>query len=152
MFGTADLAVYDRGGRLTAIAEIKNKLGTSTEWAAQTRRNMLDHGRSYSADFFLIVTPDRLYVWKGADTEPVETPPTYEADTQPGFGSYLESAGLDGRHLSNDAFELLVSAWLGDVIWSEETAGEREDDQDWLAKSGFRRALKGGRVEFEAAV
>ena len=151
MFGTADLALYDRSGRLTAIAESKNKTGTSTEWAAQTRRNMLAHGRSYRADFFLLVTPDRLYVWKDVGTEPVQTPPTYEADTLSGFGAYLESSGLDARHLSNGAFELLVSAWLGDVIRTEETAGEH-DDHDWLAKSGFRSALEGGRIEFEALV
>lgn len=112
---------------------------------------MLAHGRSYSADFFLLVTPDRLYVWKDVGIEPVQTPPTYEADTLSGFGPYLESSGLDARHLSNGAFELLVSAWLGDVIRPEETAGEHRD-HDWLVKSGFRRALEGGRIEFSALV
>ena len=55
MLSTADLALYDpssereahrwlrdsAAGRLTAIDEVKNKLGTSPEWAAQTRRNLL---------------------------------------------------------------------------------------------------------------
>ena len=152
MLATADLALYDRSGRLAAIAEVKNKLGTSREWAAQTRRNLLAHGRAYSADFFLLVTPDRLYVWKGANTEPVQAPPTYEADTAPRFAPYFESAGVDPRSVSGHAFELLVGAWLSDVIRSEQTTGESSDDQNWLAVSGFHSAVKGGHIEYEAVV
>ena len=152
MLATADLALYDRSGRLTAIAEVKNKLGTSREWAARTRRNLIAHDRAYSADFFLLVTPDRLYVWKGAGIEPIQDPPTYEADTRPGLAPYFESAGVDPRYVSGHAFELLVGAWLSDLIRSAETAGESSNDQDWLAKSGLRTAVKGGHVEYEAVV
>src|SRR5712692_3129010 len=35
-----DLALYDHNGRLTAVAEVKNKQGTSREWAAKLRRNL----------------------------------------------------------------------------------------------------------------
>ena len=118
---------------------------------AQTRRNLLAHGRAYSADFFL-VTPDRLYVWKGAGTEPVQAPPAYEAETGPGLAPYFESAGVDPRYVSGHAFELLVGAWLSDVTPSEETAGESCDDRNWLSKSGFRSAVKGGHVEYETVV
>ncbi len=152
MLATADLALYDRSGRLTAIAEVKNKLGTSREWAARTRRNLIAHDRAYSADFFLLVTPDRLYVWKGAGIEPIQDPPTYEADTRPGLAPYFESAGVDPRYVSGHAFELLVGAWLSDLIRSAETTGESSNDQDWLAKSGLRTAVKGGHVEYEAVV
>lgn len=152
MFFTADLAIFGRSGRLKAVAEIKNKRGTSPRWAAQTRRNILAHGRSYSADFFLLVTPDRLYVWKGAGTKPVPTPPTYEADTESGFAPYFERAGVDPRSVSGDAFELLVGAWLSDVIRSEESAPEQGNGQSWLAKSGFLSAVKGGRIKYEAVV
>lgn len=152
MLSNADLALYDRSGRLIAVAEIKNKLGTSREWAAQTRRNLLAHGQGYSADFFLLVTPDRLYVWKGAGTESVQAPPTYEADTRPGLAPYFESAGVDPRDVSGHAFELLVGAWLSDLIRFEETTGASSEDQAWLSKSGFRNAVKGGHVEYEAVV
>ena len=47
-----DLALYDHDGRLTAVAEVKNKQGTSREWAAKLRRNLLAHGGHYKADFF----------------------------------------------------------------------------------------------------
>ena len=152
MPATADLALYDRSGRLTAIAEIKNKRGTSREWAAQTRRNLLAYSRAYGVDFFLMVTPDRLYAWKDAGTEPIPAPPTYEADTRPGLAPYFESAGVDPRYVSGHAFELIVGAWLSDLTRLEELMGEPSDDQNWLAKSGFRSAVKDGHVEYDAVV
>lgn len=151
MFTLTDLALYDRSGRLTAVAEIKNKLGTSCEWAAQTRRNILAHGGSYSADYFLLVTPDRLYLWKDAGTDPVRVAPTFEADTRQEFAPYFESAGVDPSHVSGHAFELLVAAWLGDITRSVDAAEEPPYDQSWLVKSGFRTAIRDGRIEFEAA-
>ena len=151
MFARTDLALYDRNDRLTAVAEIKNKPGTSREWAARTRRNILAHGGSCGADFFILVTPDRLYLWKDAGTDPVRIPPTYEADTQLEFAPYFESAGVDPRHVGGHAFELLVATWLGDVIRSEGTGEEPAGDRSWLAESGFRAAVKDGRIEYEAA-
>ena len=153
MLTRTDLALYDRSGRLTAVAEIKNKLGTSGEWAAQTRRNILAHGEPCNADFFLLVTPDRLYLWKGRGTDPAQiVPPTFEADTLQEFAPYFESAEVDPQHVSGHAFELLVAAWLGDITRSAETTGKLSDDQSWLAKSGFRAAILDGRIEYEAVV
>ena len=40
----ADMVVYDRAGQLALVVEAKNKLGTSSDWAAKMRRNMLAHG------------------------------------------------------------------------------------------------------------
>ncbi len=151
MFNRWDLALYDHSGRLTAVAEIKNKLGTSLEWAAQTRRNILAHGGPSNADYFLLVTPDRLYLWKGAGTDSAQVvPPTFEADTRQEFAPYFQSADVDPRQISGHAFELLVAAWLGDITRSTGTADRLFDDQSWLAKSGFRAAMRDGRIEYEA--
>ena len=150
MVACADIALYDRGGRLTAVAVITNRYGTSREWAAQTRRNILAHGSSCNVDYFLLVTLDRLYLWKDAGTDPVRIPPTFEAVTHSEFAPYFKKAGLDPRHVSGHAFELLVSAWLGDVIRPEGTPEKFGGDRSWLAKSGFHTAIKDGRIEFEA--
>ena len=152
LYFPVDLALYDRSGRLAAVAEVKRMLGTSTEWAAKTRRNMLAHGGLTHAEFFLLVTLDRLYVWKGAGTDPVPTPPTYVADPTAGFAPYFDSAGIDPQRVSPNAFELLVSAWLGDVIRSEDPPDEIDRDQGWLVKSGFLDAVRDGRIEYQAAV
>ena len=151
MVAYADLALYDRSGRLAAVAEVKNRFGTSREWAAQTRRNILAHGAPSEADFFLLVTPDRLYLWKDAGTDPIRVPPTFEADTQPEFAPYFQRAGLDPHDVSGHAFELLVAAWLGDVIRSEGAVANFAGDRSWLSKSGFHSAVRNGRIEFDAA-
>ena len=62
----------------------------------------------------------------------------------------LKAPGWIPRHVSGHAFELLVAAWLGDITRSVETTKELADDQSWLAKSGFRSAVKDGRIEYEA--
>ena len=151
MYVRADLALYDPGGRLVALAAVQNKRGTSREWAAKTRRNILAHGGFSDADFFLLITPDRFYLWKGAGIAPVELPPTHEVDAEAAFAPYFERTGVDPRSVGGYAFELIVAAWLGDVMRSAVSTEGRVDDRDWLARSGFGTAVRGGRIEYEAA-
>ena len=148
----ADLALYNGNGRLTAVAEVKNRFGTSPNWAAKTRRNILAHGGQWGSDFFLLITPDRLYVWKDAGIDPIERLPTYEADTGRIFAPYFENAGIDPRQVSGQAFELVVAAWLSDLTRSSDTPKELTCNQGWLDESGFRAAVRDGRIEYEALV
>lgn len=143
----ADLSLYDAHGALTGIVEVKNRIGTSRQWAAKTRRNLFAHGLGWGAGFFLLVTPDRLYVWKDADA--AEVPPTYDVETGRTFDTYLEHAHLTPGQLSGYAFELVVAAWLGDLVHG---TGDEDDytGQDWLEQSGFRDAVRDGRVELDA--
>lgn len=143
----ADLSLYDANGHLAAIAEVKNRVGTSGQWAAKTRRNLLAHGLGRGSGFFLLVTRDRLYVWKGAGDEPVEVPPTYEEDATKTFAPYFSSAGVAANQISRAAFELVVAAWLADVTHQRDPA--RTVQADWLDQSGFRKAVQDGRVELE---
>ena len=144
----ADLSLYDANGRLAAIAEVKNRTGTSGTWAAKTRRNLVAHGLGWGSGFFLLITPDRLYAWKDAGDDAVEVPPTYEADIGTTFASYCNDAGLAPNRVSGPAFELVVAAWLGDLMHSDDTI--ENVDQDWLDQSGFRAAVQAGRIELQA--
>jgi hypothetical protein len=147
----ADLALYDRDGQLTAVAEIKNKVGTSREWAAKLRRNILAHGGFRSIDFFLLVTPDRLYLWKDAGSEPTLVEPTYEVDAHPLLEPYFARAGVHPADVSGRAFELVVAAWLADLVRSAGSPENLADQQRWLVESGFLGAVRNGRVEYEVA-
>ena len=147
----ADLTLYDRDGRLIAVAEVKNKQGTSCEWAAKLRRNILAHGGRYNADFFLLVTPDRLYIWKNAGTAPTLIQPTYELDARPIFAPYFERVGVKPGDISGHAFELVVAAWLGDLVRSEKQREALTDGQRLLAESGFLTAARDGRIAYEEA-
>ena len=152
MSARADLALYSSHGRLAAVVEVKSKTGTSSQWAAHTRRNMLDHSDFGDADFFLLITPDRLYLWKNGGTDPVPLPPTYEADTTTEFAPYFESVGVRPEGVSGYAFELVVGAWLGDLMRSSRRIGGSTDTLLRLIDSGFRTAVKDGRLEYEPVV
>ena len=148
----ADLALYDGSGRLTAVAEVKNRMGTSPTWAAQTRRNILAHGGHRESEFFLLVTPDRLYVWKDSGITPVEILPTYEADAKRIFAPYFKSASIDPHEVSGQAFELVVASWLSDLTRASDRLDDPAPEQDWLDSSGFRAAVQAGHIEYEALV
>ncbi|MGH8557523.1 MAG: hypothetical protein ACRESZ_08690 [Methylococcales bacterium] len=147
----ADLTLYDRDGRLVAIAEVKNKHGTSSDWAAKFRRNLLVHGGYFQADFFLLVSPDRLYIWKNASIKPILIQPTYEIDARPFFAPYFERARVNPENSSGQAFELVVAAWLADLMRSEEQEEIVPEGPSVLAESGFLAAVRQGRIAFEEA-
>ena len=147
MLPYADLVLYDHLGRLIAVAEIKNKRGTSGDWAAKLRRNILAHGGFPHVDFYLIITPDRLYLWKGAGEQPDLIQPTYEIDAQPIFKAYLERAGVAPGDVSGGAFELLVESWLSDLMSSEKPVDQFANGEKWLVESSFLGAVKDGRIE-----
>ena len=152
MQARADLGVYDSRGRLTAVAEVKARLGTSADWAAKTRRNLLDYGAFGDTEFFLIVTPDKIYLWKDAGTDPIPVPPTYVGDTETELGRYFRGTGIPPESISGHAFELLVSGWLSNVTRSPEAPEDDNRVPGWLAESGLPAAVRDGRVEYEVLV
>lgn len=148
----ADIAIFDRSGQIAAVAEIKRQLGTSRDWAVQLRRNLLAHGIRRVGDYFLLITPDRLYLWKDAGMNPEKVPPTHEADMQPEFARYFEGAGIDPDDISGAAFELLIGAWFGQLTLLKDEAKDLAESRSWLAESGLLSAVKDGRIEYEVPV
>jgi hypothetical protein len=146
-----DLALYDRDGRLAAVVEVKNKVGTSREWAAKLRRNIVAHGRFGAVDFFLLVTPDRLYLWKDTGGEPTPVDPTCEIDARPLLQPYFGKSEMKRADVSGSAFELIVAAWLADLVRSTGSRESVAGQQPWLVESGFLDAVRNGRVEYQAA-
>lgn len=146
-----DFLVQDSAFRLSAIVEVKARRGTDADWAAQLRRNILAHGNVPDAEFFLIVTTDRVYLWKGVGTEPRLAPPTHVLDAEPLFRPYLERAQIDLSRLSPEAFELLVASWLNDVIHAEQIGGGALGGQSVLMETGLLPALRGGQVASQVA-
>ncbi|MDE0364797.1 MAG: hypothetical protein OXP09_04420 [Gammaproteobacteria bacterium] len=113
------------------------------------RRNIVAHGAPLDSDYFLLVTPDRLYLWQDAGSDPAELPPTFVADTEPAFAPYFKNAGIDARKISGEAFEFLVAAWLSDLTRLPEADAKSASGPAWLEESGFRAAVQDGRIEYE---
>jgi len=143
-----DLLLYDRENRLVAAVDIRARRGTSRQWAAELRRNLLQHEGYRGARYFLVVALDRIYLWLQADTAPDLTLPEYEVESAPVFAPLLEGTRLDLRTLVKDTFELLVSSWLSGLVHSPSGALQ---GQSWLEESGLLDAVRKGRLYDQAA-
>jgi hypothetical protein len=149
MTSQPDLIVYSRDGRMIAVVAIRNKRGASRAWAAQMRSNFISEGRFGTADFLLLATPDRVYLWKPEGKDPALIPPDYEVDGKALFAPYLEMAGLNPESFSANAFELIVGNWLSSLILGIES--DAAAAPPLLAESDFLKAVRGGRTEHQLA-
>ena len=146
-----DLSVDNRSGQLTLAVEVKSKINASPEWAARFRRNILAHGTFPEAPYYLMVFPDRFYLWAGAEVHLDESEPTYAIDARPIFQPYFEQAGVTADQINGQSLELIAAAWLGEIIYAEKSAKELDESQRWLIDSGLYAALSGGKFENKAA-
>lgn len=151
MTNRADAVAYDSDGNLALVVEVRNKLGTNSEWAARMRQNILIHNTLPSVRFFLLALPDRFYLWKDKPLPTIE-PPTYEIDPAPFLQPYFDQAGIQPEDLSSGGFELLMIAWLNELIQSSELPETIDQRDKWLIESGLLDAIKGGHIASEAVL
>jgi len=145
-----DLTAYNRDNQLVLVVEVKSKLDATPQWAAQLRRNILAHGTFPDAPYFLMVFPDRLYLWKnpGSNHELIE--PTYVIDARPILQPYFEQSGVTAAQVSGQSLELIVALWLNGVM--HKTPDELDASQQWLIDSGLYDAVAGGSLDREVVV
>jgi hypothetical protein len=147
-----DLSVFDSGGQLAAVVEVKAQRWKSPEWAAEFRRNLLAHGWETRPRFFLIVTLDRIFIWKDAGIDPEIVPPDYIVDAHPVFEPYFEAARLDADQIDPFSFEMIVASWLNNLALVRDPAAELPSHEHVFIESGFLDAIRRGNVEHEVAV
>ncbi|MGF1481413.1 MAG: hypothetical protein ACFB4I_18340 [Cyanophyceae cyanobacterium] len=144
-----DLSVEDSKGQLALVVEVKRKTNASPEWAAQLRHNILAHGTFPQAPYFLLVFPDKFYLWSEANTQLDLSKPTYTIDAHPILEPYLTQAGVTAEQISGQSLEFIVASWLGEIIHSKNLS--ERNSQRWLIESGLYAAIAGGKFEYEAA-
>lgn len=134
-----DFTVYDDAGRPRAIVEAKRSLGTDAAWAAQIRRKWLEKGLIPAADVFVLVLPDRLYMWH--DSTPPGALPDVDADARPLFASYFQRVDTTPEKIYPEAFDMMVAWWLEDVASPETT-----DVPPAAVPPQVRDAIAGGHI------
>ncbi len=148
MSSRADMIAVDATGGSILVVETKNRLRVSALWAAKLRRNLIAHGVVGKAKYFLLATPDRFFLWTNGADEISEVPPTYEFDPSDLLAPYLAAAGITPETVSGHSFELIVGAWLRDLLASDKLPNEIHQKHSWL--SAILDDLKGGHVAYEA--
>jgi hypothetical protein len=146
-----DLSVDDRSGQRILVVEVKTKRNASPKWAAQLRRNILAHGTFPKAPYFLMVFPDRFYLWTGADDQPEQREPDYSIDARPILQPYFEQAGVSEDKISSQSFEMIMASWLGKIIHASEPLEDTDASQGWLIESGLYDAITAGNIEHTTA-
>ncbi|MGB3238310.1 MAG: hypothetical protein WBB29_08440 [Geitlerinemataceae cyanobacterium] len=146
-----DLSIDDCNGQLALVVEVKSKLNTSPDWATRLRHNILAHGTFPKAPYFLMVFPDRFYLWTDTEVHLDGSEPTYTIDARPILQPYFEKAGVTDDRIRGESLELIVASWLGEILHSEKSPEELDESQRWLVDSGLYAALVGGKFEHEAA-
>lgn len=146
-----DISVDDRKGQLVLTVQVKRKFNTSPEWAAQFRSNILAHGIFPKTPYFLMVFPDKFYLWTNVDAEQDQSQPTYAIDGASVLQPYLQRAGISIDQIGDDGIKLILTSWLGEIIYSRELPESIKATQPWLLESGLYAAIAGGKFEPEAA-
>ena len=149
-----DLLVNNRDGQPTLIVEVKSKTNTSSEWAAKLRLNMLAHGILPSVPYFLIVFPDKFYLWINKTEVYLieEKEPDYTIDASSILQPYFQKIGIQNNQITQQSLKLIIASWLNELIYSQEALEDVKKSQGWLIDSGLYNALVGGEINYGATV
>jgi hypothetical protein len=128
------------------VIDIRARTGTSRAWAAQVRRNLLAHASLPNSPFFLMVLPDRIYLWKDAGNEPELVEPTYEIDAAPIFQPYFNGTTISLEDMTAEAFKIIAIWWLNTLTWVNTPANLQELQDQMLQESGLLYALRDGHI------
>jgi thioester reductase-like protein len=140
-----DFVAYDREGRVVLLAEAKSRRGTSEDWAARLRRNMLSHGILPWARYFLIATPERMYLWRQEPSNAAEAPPEFTIDAAKVFQPYFQKLHQEPSKIGPEEFDLLVLMWLTDIARSAEHSPQQDPSSAWLSE--LAGSLQQARIE-----
>jgi hypothetical protein len=146
-----DLIAYDNAGRVILLGEVKSRVGTSEQWAASFRRNMLAHGTLPRALFFLIATPERMYFWKQNHSSVTDEPPEFTIDAAKEFKPYFDRLEKTPQKIGEEALELLVLSWLTDIARTGDARAKKDPSVRWLSESGLIDSLDKARIEMNPA-
>ena len=141
-----DIAVFDAVGQTLLIAEVKTKTRSSPEWAALLRRNLAAYGLP-PARYFMVATPDQLYLWSGKPFQPEVIPPDLSVDTRQLFAPYFGNAEPPPGSLGESSFEWIVASWLNELLDGHGVNRLPPNAAEWFRSEGLLDALRGGRLE-----
>jgi hypothetical protein len=142
-----DLVAYDRRGQALLLAIVKGSRNTSALWAAQYRRNVLEHDTLPAAPFFLIATPERMYFWRQRDSGPLEELPQFTLDPSNELRPYFERVGIKPDQVRGEPWERIVFHWLNDIAETGQLRAKEDPSLRWLSESGLLDALGKGHIE-----
>ena len=137
-----DITVYkDHEPQL--LLEVKARKSGSADWAAKYRRNLLTHFYDSKALYFMLVLPEKTFLWSQNVGASEERLPDYTFSTTKLFSRYLNAN--EQPHLHESSLELMAKHWL-DRVSSQMSDDASSDIPPAMLTSGLYDALHGGTV------
>ncbi|CAM4106689.1 hypothetical protein [Corallococcus exiguus] len=136
-----DFTVRDRSGQAKVQADVRAQPGTTREWAAGYWINLEAVDLRPRGEFFLLITPDKLYGWAPAQVKG-RGMPTWVLDATNMLAPYYERVGTGPQDIQPLAFVMMVSWWLHELTAAEGSMVIPPA----LVRTGLPRAMAHGEV------
>jgi hypothetical protein len=141
-----DFTVEKAGRGIQLLVEARNATAPSRDWATRFLRNLFVHADIPESEYFLLALRDHLYLWRHPARETAS--PDFEADTANALGPYLTRLHGTLDTLSESSFEVLIHAWLSDLVAGTLPEG---DNLRWLKDSGLAESVRDGSIRSNIA-
>lgn len=141
-----DFMLYDANSRLVLVAEVKATKNSGADWASKWRRNLAAHGNLPPAEYFLLVLPEHVYLWKDARSAR-EVAPDFVTETKSLLKRYLPPSKDDLLRLSESGLELAVRSWLNDITIRPPLPSVAAENQ-LLKESGLADRVRQGSLVY----
>ena len=144
--GTLDLDFIVTGvdGRPIVLGEIRRETDVDERWANEYRQNLSAMGPVHQAEYFMLVCPDRTFLWN--DAWNLERKPICEISTASYLEPILDAAGYTLADANESLLQFAVREWLGTLI-DPKSSDLSEAETKWIREIGLDQAIKGGSVE-----
>ncbi len=114
---------------------------------------MLSHGLLPASKYFLIATPERLYLWRQEQPDSAEAPPQLTVDAENVLEPYFQKLHQEPSNIAPEAFEHLVLAWLKDIAKPDRPTPDGDPTHEdasshWLAE--LSSSLREADIELNA--
>ena len=103
------------------------------------------HGMLPWSKYFLMATPERMYLWKQQQPNAAEAPPEFTIDAEKVFQPYFQKLHQEPSKIGPEAFELLVLTWLTDIARSGDHDLKEDASSAWLSE--LSGSLQEARIE-----
>jgi hypothetical protein len=143
-----DLLIRDITGKPIAAVEVKSRDRLPTSEATEIRREMLGYGLPMQIPYFLLLSQDDGYLWKGSEQPGPDSPPLYHFPMDRVIRRY--SPKNPQQRLYETELELLILHWLANLIARHQET--TEEPEKTLAQAGFNASIQDGVVLIEEAL
>ena len=141
-----DFVITSATGEEQLLVEVKTWMPTPKQ--AQALRQQYGHPDCY----FLLATPERMALWLPMQEEQLLAASAYSVDAAVVLANYLTLERHPLQALNGQEFSLVISSWLGSVMFKPARTLLDMPAQAWLVDAGVHERIYRGYIHRERVV